>query len=314
MRVLVTGGSGFLGTAVTRRLALAGHDVVILRRSSSPMPQEDAGSTVVGDLREPATLRAAMAGVQGVCHLAGLTHTRGGADLSREYDLVNRQGTAAVLTALTQEARSTGSAVSLVFASTAQVYGWPTQVPMAEEHPAKPTSPYGMSKLAAERLITSYVAARMIGAVTLRAGNVAGAVSGRGDHDLTRIIPRVISVAAGYAPFVAINGDGTALRDYLHVDDFATACVLALLSCRPGEHRIYNVGSGIGTSVLEIINLAEQITGKSIPVVFRPAPAEPRSLVGNIQRIRAELCWEPESTTPARIIADAWSAASNPSS
>jgi UDP-glucose 4-epimerase len=308
MRVLVTGASGFLGHAVVKRFALDGHQVVALVRRPVAKMHQFAAQTVTGDLRDSASVRAAMNGVQAVCHLAGLTNVREATDDPAAYHRSNRDCTAAVLAAIADQAGRGGDGMRMVFASTMHVYGSPGQLPISEDHPPRPANSYGASKLAAERLVDAQTRAGLLGAISLRASNVAGATDGRGDTDRTRIIPRAVWVAAGHAPHVEIDGDGTAVRDYVHVADYAAACSLALSSCRIGEHRVYNLGSGIATSVLDLIQLARQISRASIPVVFRNGDPGPPVLVVDPSRIRAELGWRPDLSTTARIVADAWTA------
>jgi UDP-glucose 4-epimerase len=203
----------------------------------------------------------------------------------------------------------------LVFSSTCAVYGEPDEVPMPEATPTRPTSPYGASKLAVDLMIRHFCSAHGIGAASLRYFNVAGASSGLGeDHDPeTHLIPNVLRAASGTKPFVEIYGtdyptpDGTAIRDYIHIEDLAAAHVLALEGAREGEHQIFNLGNGSGFSVREVIAAAQRVTGVDIPT--REAarrPGDPPRLVAASERIRSELGWRPEKPTLEQMVSDAW--------
>jgi UDP-glucose 4-epimerase len=202
-----------------------------------------------------------------------------------------------------------------VFSSTCAVYGEPDQVPIAETAPVRPVNAYGASKLAVDRMIGDFCAAHDLGAVSLRYFNVAGASGGIGeDHDPeTHLIPNVLRAAQGLKPHVELYGtdyptdDGTAVRDYIHVDDLATAHLLALNGTQTGRHQIFNLGNGDGFSVREVIATAEQVTGREIPVREAPRrPGDPPILVAASDRIRAELGWQPQKPALAQMVGDAW--------
>ena len=156
-----------------------------------------------------------------------------------------------------------------------------------------PGNPYGASKLAAETAIGYQATLGAIGAVTLRTFNVAGASDGHGDRDTSRIIPRALLVAAGQAGRLDVNGDGSAVREFTHVCDLARAYAAALDAARPGEHRIYNVGSGVGTSVREVIEATERVTGRPVAVSWGLPAREPRELMADSSRIKNDLGWRP---------------------
>jgi UDP-glucose 4-epimerase len=313
MRVLVTGAFGFIGTAVGRRLALAGHDVVAV--TSRPLGSASAPlfpcRVVRADLRDEESVRAALAGARpdAVCHLAGLGKVRESFEHPGEYHAVNAGGTKALLDALT--ATATGS--RFVFASSVTVYGVPERQPVTEDAPLRPTSPYGESKVAAEQAIETAARSDAIGAVCLRIFNAAGAAAGGAgvaDTDLSRIIPKALAVAAGQADLVEVNGDGSAVRDFVHVDDVASAFLLALENgCRPGRAPAYNVGA-TAASVAEILAVTEEVTGRPIPVVRNPPRNEPRVLISDHTRIGDELGWSPARSALREIVADAWAAVS----
>jgi UDP-glucose 4-epimerase len=305
VRVLVTGAGGFVGTAVVRRLASSGHEVAALVRTAQPAGISDLR---IGDLLNAASLREAVAGVEAVCHLAALTKVRESFENPVAYFQANVTGTLNLLHAMDAETRRAGRPLSMVFSSTGAVYGAPARQPITEDEIPAPANPYGASKLAAEAAVGYQAKTGKIGSVVLRASNAAGAAGGRGDGDLSRIIPKAIAVAAGRSGRLHVNGDGMAVREYLHVDDLARACVLALEACVPGTHRTYNVGSGIGTTVRDIISATEMITERPVPVSWDPERPEPKVLLADSSRIRADLQWEPCRSDLASILTDAWRA------
>lgn len=310
MRVLVTGAFGFIGTAVGRRLALAGHDVVaVTSRPLGTAPTPLFRCRVVrADLRDEGSVRAALADARpdAVCHLAGLGEVRESFQHPEEYHAVNAGGTKTLLDALT----ATAPGRRFVFASSAAVYGVPEHQPVAEDAPLLPTGPYGESKVAAEQAIETAAMGGAIGAARLRIFNAAGAVAGVADANLSRVIPKALAVAAGQAGHVEVNGDGSAVRDFVHVDDVASAFLLALENgCRPGKAPAYNVGA-TAASVAEILAVTGEVTGRPIPVVRNPPRNEPRVLISDHTRIGAELGWSPARSALREIVADAWDAVS----
>jgi UDP-glucose 4-epimerase len=302
MRVLVTGAAGFVGYAVAALLVDHGHEVMGLTRAgTSALPQGVA--RLEGDLRRPETLPRALAEVDGVCHLAGLTKVRQSRASPVDYWRTNLGGTLALLDAL-----ASGRGGRLVLASTCAVYGEQADQPISERAALAPSSPYGTSKLAADQAASDLAATGAIGAISLRAVNVAGALPGHPDRDTTRLIPQLLAVQQGRAPELVINGDGTAIRDFVHLADMATAFVLALHACQPGDWRAYNVGSGHASTVHEVITTAETVTGRSVPRRHVAAAHEPATLCADSTRIRSELGWRPEKSTLAEIISEAWAA------
>jgi UDP-glucose 4-epimerase len=312
MRVVVTGAFGFIGTAVGRRLAQAGHDVVAV--TSRPLDEAPTPlfpcQVVRADLRDEVSVRAAIADARpgAVCHLAGLGKVRESIEHPEEYHAVNATGTKTLLDTLAVIAPAQGT--RFVFASSVAVYGAPERQPVTEDAPLLPTSPYGESKVAAEQAIETAAAGGAMGAVTLRIFNAAGAVAGVADTDLSRVIPKALAVAAGQAARVEMNGDGSAVRDFVHVDDVAAAFLLALADgCRPGKAATYNVGA-TAASVAEILAVAGELTGRPIPVVRNPPRNEPQVLISDHSKINAELGWSPARSALREIVADAWGAIS----
>jgi UDP-glucose 4-epimerase len=302
VRVLVTGGLGFLGHAVTRRLVQAGHEVVVLSSRNGAISRVDGIRTVHSDIRDGETLARVVRQVEpeGVCHLAALTKVRDSFESPVTYFDVNVGGTVALVDAL-----STVSPVLVVFSSTGAVYG-PCEGRIDEEQPAKPTNPYAASKLAAEELLAYQASTGDLGVVTLRCFNVAGAVDGVCDSDRTRIIPKAIAVAAGVADELQINGDGKAVREFTHVVDMADAVVRALAAAQPGSARTYNLGSGVKSTMLDVVQVVEATTGRSVPVRHLPPKPEPTVLMADSTRIRAELGWRPRHSELEEIVRDAW--------
>jgi UDP-glucose 4-epimerase len=302
VRVLVTGATGFVGYAVAALLVDHGHEVVGLTRSgTSALPQ--GVQRLEGDLRTPETLPRELAEVDGVCHLAGLTKVRQSRTNPVDYWRTNLGGTLAILDAL---ASARGG--RLVLASTCAVYGEQAVQPISETAALAPSSPYGTSKLAADQAAADLAATGAIGAISLRAFNVAGALPGHPDRNTTRLIPQLLAVQQGQAPELVINGDGSAVRDFVHLADMATAFVLALRACEPGRWRAYNVGSGHPSTVHEVITTAETVTGRPVTRRHTAAAHEPATLLADSTRIQSELGWRPEKSTLAEIISDAWTA------
>ncbi|WP_246007307.1 NAD-dependent epimerase/dehydratase family protein [Actinomadura pelletieri] len=300
MRVLVTGAAGYVGYAVGRRLVAAGHDVDGLVRRDFEVP--DGVRPVHGDLLDPDRLPEGP--YDGVCHLAALTRVRASFDEPLRYFTTNVQGTVNLL--------ETVDTARVVFGSSAAVYGTPERQPIPESETPAPTSPYGASKLAAEHAVRFHARTGAIGAVVLRTFNVAGSVDGRADPDETRLIPKALAVAAGHAPHLEINGDGRAVREYVHVDDLAAAYVRALEAVRPGEERVYNVGTGTGAAVHEVVAAVRKVTGRPVPALRRPPAPEAPVLVGDARAVADDLGWRPERSALPEIIADAWNALIRP--
>jgi UDP-glucose 4-epimerase len=305
LRVLVTGGLGFVGHAVTRCLADAGHAPVVLTSRPNGRSRVAGVPVLQADLRDRAALRRAVeeAGPEGVCHLAALTRVRDSFEAPLEYYDVNVGGTLNLLASLAGL-----PPVPVVFASTGAVYGF-CEGNIGEDQPTQPANPYGASKHAAEDLLRYHAATGAMGVVTLRCFNIAGAVDRVGDADTTRIIPKAIAVAYGQAGVLGINGDGKAVRDFTHVADVADAMVLALAAAKPGTAATYNIGSGIEVTMLDVVHTLEGITGHQLPVEHHPPKPEPAVLFANSDRIRRDLCWHPRHASLEQMVRDAWDAA-----
>jgi UDP-glucose 4-epimerase len=313
MKLLVTGGAGYIGSIVGRQLLVAGHELVVLdnleRGHREAVPPDVR--LIVADLRDrEATARALDEGFEGVLHFAALSLVGESVTDPGLYYRTNVGGTLNLL-----EAMVAAHVSALVFSSTAAVYGQPEKVPISEEAPTRPTNPYGASKLAVDRMIGDFCRAHGIGAVSLRYFNVAGASGDVGEdhHPETHLIPNVLGAASERIERVDVYGtdydtpDGTAIRDYIHIEDLAAAHLLALDGARPGEHRIFNLGNGSGFSVREVIEAARDVTGAAIATREAPRRAgDPPMLVASSDRIRSELGWVPQKPELERMIADAW--------
>jgi UDP-glucose 4-epimerase len=313
MKLLVTGGAGYIGSVVSRRLIAEGHEVVVLdnlERGHRAAVAPEARLEVI-DLLDGGRVEALLTeGFDGVLHFAALALVAESVSHPERYYRTNVGGTLNLL-----EAMRRAGVDRLVFSSTCAVYGQPDEVPIAESAPPRPANAYGASKLAVDHMIGDFCTAHGLGAVSLRYFNVAGASGEAGeDHDPeTHLIPNVLRVVLGHLERVEIYGsdyptpDGTAIRDYIHIDDLAEAHLLALSGARGGEHRIFNLGNGSGFSVREVIAAAEEVTGRSIPAVERPRrPGDPPMLVAAGRRIREQLGWAPGKPELTQIIADAW--------
>jgi UDP-glucose 4-epimerase len=302
VRVLVTGGLGYLGHAVTRRLVDTGHQPIVVTSRADARSRVEGVPAFHADVRDREAVRGVVDDVQpeGVCHLAALTRVRDSFESPLKYYDVNVGGTINLLSALDNR-----PALPVVFASTGAVYGL-CEGHIREDHPTLPTSPYGASKLAAEDLLRYHATAGSIGLVTLRCFNTGGAADGVGDTDTTRIIPKAIAVAAGLADHLGINGDGKAVREFTHVADVASALVTALEAAKPGAALTYNIGSGIESTMLDVVTAVEMTSGKPVAVEYLPPKPEPAVLVADSSRIREDLGWQPRQSTLDEIIRDAW--------
>jgi UDP-glucose 4-epimerase len=313
MKLLVTGGAGYIGSVMTAQLLEAGHEVTVfdnlLKGHIQAIPE--GAHFIESDLLDKERVHSVLTmGFDGVLHFAALSLVGESVQQPARYYRNNVCGTLNLL-----EAMHAAQVPRLVFSSTAAVYGEPDEIPIRETAVARPTNPYGGSKLAVDQLIGFVAAAHGLAAVSLRYFNVAGASGrlGEAHHPETHLIPIVLSVAAGQRSEVQIYGtdyptpDGTAIRDYIHVEDLARAHLLALDSGRAGEHRIYNLGNGTGFSVREVIETARQVTGVPINTVETPRRAgDPPVLVASSQKIRHELGWTPQKPELATMISDAW--------
>ena len=311
MKLLVTGGAGYVGSVCAAHLVENGHEVTVLddlstgHRDAVP----DGARFVEGDLAVLADGVLAE-GYDGVLHFAARSLVGESVTAPERYWFGN------VVTSLRLlEAMRTHGVGRLVFSSTAATYGEPEQIPITEDSPTRPTNPYGASKLAIDHAITSYAVAHGLAAVSLRYFNVAGAHGRFGERHTveTHLIPIVLQVATGRRASVQVYGtdwptpDGTCIRDYIHVDDLAEAHLLALDNAQPGRHAVYNLGCGAGFSVLEVLTAARAVTGHPIPAVSGPRrDGDPAVLIASSEAARNELGWQPKRMDLATMVGDAW--------
>ena len=313
MRVLVTGGAGYIGSVVASQLVEAGHETTVLDDFSKGHREAvpEGRRLVSGNLMDAGFVRETFSqGFDGVLHFAALSLVGESVEQPERYYRNNVCGTLNLL-----EAMGEADTGRLVFSSTAAVYGEPEEVPIEETAPTVPTNPYGASKLAVDRLIGAVCEARGLAATSLRYFNVAGASGrfGEDHHPETHLIPLVLKAAAEGSS-VKIFGtdyatrDGTAVRDYIHVEDLGRAHLLALEAAGPGEHSVYNLGNGAGFSVKEVLEATRRVTGKSIDAVEAPRRAgDPPVLVASSQKIQSHLGWRSEKPDLETMISDAWS-------
>ena len=315
MRILVTGGAGYIGSHAVKLFRSRGHDVWIYDNLSfghrAAVPAE---RLVVGDLSQADRLDQVMVErrVEAVVHFAAYAYVGESVKDPAKYyqnNLVNTLTLFEVMRRL--------RVGRVVFSSTCATYGVPESVPITEEEKQKPINPYGNTKLAVERALADYVAAYGWGYAALRYFNASGAAPDGSigeDHDPeTHLIPLVLQAILGQRPTVEVFGtdyptpDGTCIRDYIHVDDLAEAHLLALQALAPGQQLRYNLGTGRGYSVREVIRVAEEVTGKKCPVKEGPRrPGDPPALVAAADKVRRELGWSPRYAELKPIIETAW--------
>jgi len=316
MRVLVTGGAGYVGSVVTEALLARGHTVVVydslVRGHRDAVP--DGVPLVLADVLDAATLGGELREhrIDGVVHLAGLSLVAESMSDPARYYRANVVGGLTLLDAM----RAAGVGL-LVFSSSAAVYGEPGKQPIEEDDPPAPTNPYGETKLVLERAIAWHGRTFGLRGVSLRYFNAAGASARYGErHDPeTHLIPIVLQAAAGRRDGVTIYGDdyptrdGTCVRDYVHVLDLAAAHVRALDALAAGAPTaVYNLGcGGEGYTVREVVDAAAAVTGRRIAARVGPRrPGDPATLVAATGHITRELGWRPERQDLAEIIRSAW--------
>jgi UDP-glucose 4-epimerase len=315
MRLLVTGGAGYIGSVVASQLIAAGHDVTVLDDLSTGHADAvpSGARFVCGDVRSDAAPVLAN-GIDAVLHFAAKSLVGESVAEPGRYWSHNLGGSLALLEAM----RATG-VETIVFSSTAATYGEPESVPVDETAATRPTSPYGASKLAVDTALAEYARLHGFAAVSLRYFNVAGAYRDQAGEWLgerhtveTHLIPNILKIARDQSGPVSIFGDdyptadGTCIRDYLHITDLAAAHLLALAGCRPAEHRIFNLGSGTGYSNLEVLTACREVTGLDIPAkVIGRRDGDPAVLIASSERISFELGWRSERGL-REMVADAW--------
>jgi UDP-glucose 4-epimerase len=317
LKLLVTGGAGYIGSVVSARLIQSGHDVIVLDDLSKGRLQAvpKGAQFVRGDVSNYAALQALFQKhkFDGVLHFAAFIEAGESMKLPQKYFRNNSANTLTLLEVMLEH-----DVRRFVFSSTAALYGNPKRIPIEEHDVLDPTNAYGESKLLVERMLDWFHRIHGLRSASLRYFNAAGATADLGeDHKPeSHLIPIVLQVALGQRENVAIYGtdyptqDGTCVRDYIHVEDLASAHLLAIealgKASEPGR-RIYNLGNGRGFSVLEVIEASRRVTGHAIPVVKSPRrDGDSAVLVASSDKIRRELKWQPQHADLEAIIRSAW--------
>jgi UDP-glucose 4-epimerase len=312
-RVLVTGGAGYIGSVVADQLLERGHDVVVLDNLSTGHRQAvPAGATFVqGDIGDRALLTGLFVQhpVDAIVHMAAFALVAESVANPEKYRANNVSAARVLL-----DAAVAAGLRRFIFSSSCTVYGHPAAVPIDEATPTAPVSPYGETKLEFERVLAEYAAGHGLSSVSLRYFNAAGADERHGeDHDPeSHLLPNVLAVALDQRPAVAVFGtdyptpDGTAVRDYIHVEDLADAHVRAL-DVPPDGAVALNLGTGQGSSVRQVVAMARRVTGHPIPTTDAPRrPGDPPELVAAAQRAAAVLGWRPRRSGLEEIVESAW--------
>ena len=328
MTILVTGGAGYIGSHTVRALQRQGLQVVVLDNlvygHRQIVEQVLQVPLVVGQVGDRPLLDQLLSGehpataaepIEAVLHFAAYAYVGESVADPARYYRNNLGDSLTLLEALLAEGqRRGGPPLPLVFSSTCASYGIPDpdQIPIAEACPQRPINSYGRSKWMVEQLIADFAAAYGLPSVIFRYFNAAGATEQHGEHHRieTHLIPNVLKVALGQKEHCEIYGtdyptpDGTCIRDYIHVVDLAEAHILAL---QPGIQGAFNLGTGTGCSVRQIIRTCEEVTGKSIPTITQPRRiGDPPELVASPQRTQVALNWKPRFTKIQDIIGNAW--------
>lgn len=315
MKVLVTGGAGYIGSVVADQLLAAGHHVVVidnLSRGHRQAVPPDA-KLVIGDLADKENLHSLFRTEQfdGVLHFAAFIEA---GESMRHPETFFRNNTANALAVL--EAMLAAGVKRFVFSSTAALYGNPARSPIREEDALQPTNAYGESKLLVERMLEWFHRIHGLRYASLRYFNAAGAASadrGEAHNPESHLVPRIMNVALGRAKQIEIFGtdyptvDGTCVRDYIHVSDLAAAHLLALDALDRSGQLIYNLGSGQGFTVRQVIDGVRRVTGRPIAVVESPRrDGDPTELIASSEKIRRELQWKSKFGELETILETAW--------
>ena len=316
MRVLVTGGAGYIGSHMVKLLVESGAQVTVVDDLSTGHADAVRGRDFVrGDVADATFTKNLLQQkqIEAVVHFAACSLVGESVADPLKYYRRNVGGTAGLVEAMRQ-----AKVTRLVFSSTAAVYGDPVRTPIDEAHPTQPVNPYGSSKLAIERMLAECSTAYGIGAVVLRYFNAAGAdpsgeLGERHDPE-THLIPLVLQAASARRPSISVFGndwptrDGTCVRDYIHVSDLCVAHQLALdWLAAGGRYECFNLGNGEGATVLEVIEAARRVTGRTIKMVQAQRRAgDPPSLVADASKARRVLGWQPARADIEGIVRDAW--------
>ncbi|MGE3638853.1 MAG: UDP-glucose 4-epimerase GalE [Pirellulales bacterium] len=315
MNILVTGGAGFVGSACLRHLVEIGHTAIafdnLAQGHAEAVPQ---GCLIQGDILDTRHLEDSLRGcrAEAVMHFAAATCVGESVDNPEYHYRNNIAGTLSLLTAM----KSVGVR-RLLFSSTCATYGDNPRSPMNEDAAQIPCSPYARTKLTVEWMISDFAAAYELGYTILRYFNAAGGSPdgsfGEDHHPENHLIPLVLQVALGQRDKIKVFGDdyptedGTCIRDYIHVDDLAKAHSLAIEATNPQTREVYNVGTGHGHSVMEVIRACEAVVGRSIPCeITARRPGDPPALVADPDKLKRILGWSPKYEGIEKTVASAW--------
>jgi UDP-glucose-4-epimerase GalE len=315
MRILVTGGAGYIGSHATRWFLGHGHHVWVYDNlSTGHRAAVPPGRLIVGDLRDADLLEQVLAEhrIEAVVHFAGVALVGESMQQPGRYYQNNLVGSLTLLESMRRQ-----GVTRLVFSSTCATYGVPRQVTIKEDEQQRPINPYGNSKLAVELALRDYAAAHGWGVAILRYFNAAGAHPdgdlGEDHNPETHLVPLAIQAGLGHGPAVEILGtdyptaDGTCIRDYVHVEDLAQAHQLALERLSPGRPLVCNLGIGKGHSVREVVRAVEEVSDRRVPVrEGSRRPGDPPILVAASLRARELLGWKPRHGNLRDIVATAW--------
>ena len=320
-KILVTGGAGYIGSHCVKRLVNDGYDVTVLdncdRGHAVAVEKASAGKAKLErmDLRETEKVAAVLRqnGIEAVIHFAALAYVGESVTQPLRYYSNNTGGSISLL-----QAMADAGVNRIVFSSTCATYGEPQRMPITEDMPQEPINPYGWSKLMTERALIDFASANPHFAfAALRYFNVAGsdpdAVIGEDHSPETHIIPVVLNCALGKVAKMSVFGtdydtpDGTCIRDYIHVNDLVDAHIVVMNALKAGDQRFYNLGTGTGTTVMQVIEAGRQVTGHAIPAEMGPRrPGDPPMLYADPSKIKTELGWQAKCNDIQQMVADAW--------
>lgn len=316
MKILVTGGAGYIGSFMTRRLLDEGYEVTVLDSLERGHKEavDNRAKLVVGDLLDSIFLKEVFSNEQydGVIHFAGLISVGESMQSPTHYFSSNVQGSVNLLDAMVQ-----GKCQSIIFSSSAAVYGNPKRVPIDEDHPKHPESVYGETKWMVEKILQWYFITKQINSVSLRYFNAAGAsldgTHGEMHNPETHIIPKIIEAVMMDSEFTLFGtdydtSDGTCIRDYIHVLDLTEAHVLSIHKLQESEGNFsLNIGTGWGHSNKEVVAMVEKVSGKKVKIIeAQRREGDPAKLIADAAKIKEELHFTPKYSDLETIVTSAW--------